>query len=161
MPVLVVPKRRIIVYGVPQPQGSKSARVLPHDVRPRGDQCVGGRAVLTEGFGDGPRHRKSWRDAVAEAGRAWLATHGAPEPLDGPLVMWARFYLPRPPSAPKSVTLPFRKPDNSKLLRSIEDALSGILYVDDARFVDSHVSKRFAIGFPPRAVIEIELASNY
>jgi Holliday junction resolvase RusA-like endonuclease len=158
---LLIPKRRIVVYGIPQPQGSKSARVLPHEVRAKGDQCVGGRAILTEGFGEGPRDRKSWRDAVAEAGRAWLTAHDAPAPLDGPLVMWAWFYLPRPPSAPKSVTLPFRKPDNSKLLRSVEDALSGILYVDDARFVDSHISKRFAINTPPHAVIEIEIALDH
>jgi Holliday junction resolvase RusA-like endonuclease len=134
---------RLVVYGIPQPQGSKAARV------------VNGRAILTEGFGEQPRRRAAWRDAVAESGRAWLLANGAPPPLDGPLVMWARFYLPRPPSAPRSITVPFRKPDNSKLLRSVEDALSGVLYADDARFVDSHVSKRFAIDTPPHAVIEI------
>ncbi|MDB5069575.1 MAG: hypothetical protein JWM87_686 [Candidatus Eremiobacteraeota bacterium] len=146
---------RLVVYGIPLPQGSKSARTLPHEPRIVGENCVGGRVILTEGFGDAPRRRKTWREAVAEAARAWLTKNGAPDPLDGALEMWTRFYLPRPASLPKRVEYPIRKPDLSKLLRSAEDSLSGLLYTDDARIVDSHIYKRYAIGAPPHAVIEI------
>jgi Holliday junction resolvase RusA-like endonuclease len=136
-------ERRLTVYGEPLPQGSKSARVIR------------GRAILTEGFGDAPKRRKLWREAVAEAAREWLKANGAPAPLDGAVSLSVTFYLPRPASAPKRVTLPFRKPDSSKLLRSVEDSLSGLLYVDDARIVEHHVRKRFAIDSAARAEIVV------
>jgi Holliday junction resolvase RusA-like endonuclease len=136
-------ERRIIVFGEPLPQGSKSARVFA------------GRAILTEGFGDQPKRRKLWREAVAEAARAWLKDNDAPAPLDGAIALSVTFFLPRPASAPKRVTLPIRKPDSSKLLRAVEDSLTGLLYVDDARIVEHHVRKRFAIDSPPRAEIVV------
>ncbi len=133
---------QLTVYGVALPQGSKSARV------------VKGRAILTEGFGDGPRRRKAWRDAVADAAREWQKTHNAAL-LEGPLRFEAWFYLPRPKSAPKRVAMPAKKPDASKLLRSVEDALTGIIWHDDAQIVTAHVFKRFALFCPPHAVLRI------
>jgi Holliday junction resolvase RusA-like endonuclease len=133
----------LIVYGIAQPQGSKAARV------------VKGRAILTEGFGDGPRRRKAWREAVADQARAFQAVNRIPL-LDGPLSLTVWFYLPRPASLPKRVKYPIRKPDGSKLLRSVEDSLTGILVADDARFVDLFARKRFAEDGPPRVVIRIK-----
>ncbi len=137
----------LIVYGVAMPQGSKSARV------------VKGRAILTEGFGDGPRRRKAWREAVADEARAWQKTYKAPL-LEGPLRFEAWFYLPRPKSAPKRILLPAKKPDLSKLLRSVEDALTGIIWHDDAQIVTARVHKRFAIHFAPHAVLRIGRAEE-
>jgi Holliday junction resolvase RusA-like endonuclease len=128
--------RRITVYGTPLPQGSKSGRV------------VNGKAILTEGFGDGPKRKRAWREAVAEAARAWVRDAGSPAPLDGPVHLRVHFFLARPKSAPKSVTRPFRKPDLSKLVRAVEDSLSGLLYVDDARIVDLGASKSFTDSVP-------------
>jgi Holliday junction resolvase RusA-like endonuclease len=136
-------ERRIIVFGEPLPQGSKSARVFA------------GRAILTEGFGDAPKRRKLWREAVAEAARAWCVANNGPAPLDGAVELTVTFYLPRPASAPKRVVFPIRKPDSSKLLRAVEDSLSGLLYVDDARIVQHLIRKRFAIDSPPRAEIVV------
>ena len=34
-----------------------------------------------------------------------------------------------------------RKPDGSKLWRAAEDALSGVIYTDDARMVRQHVER--------------------
>jgi Holliday junction resolvase RusA-like endonuclease len=135
--------RKLTVYGNPLPQGSKSGRV------------VGGKVILTEGFGDGPRRKRAWREAVAEAARTWVKAHPEAQPFDGPIVMFVRFYLIRPASAPKKITRPFRKPDLSKLIRAVEDSLSGLLYVDDARIVDITASKDFAENSAPRCEITL------
>jgi len=52
-------ERRIVVYGIAQSQGSKSARV------------VNGRPILTEGFGDAPKRRKAWRAPKAPMSRGY------------------------------------------------------------------------------------------
>lgn len=133
---------QFVVYGVAQPQGSKSARVL------------GGKAILTEGFGDGPRKRKAWRQAVADGARAWQETHRAAL-IEGPIRLELWFFLPRPASAPKRVFAPAKKPDLSKLTRSAEDSLKGIIWRDDSEVVDSHTFKRFADSGPPCAVVRV------
>jgi Holliday junction resolvase RusA-like endonuclease len=48
------------------------------------------------------------------------------------------------------------KPDGSKLLRSTEDALSNLLYEDDARIVMGTFHKRYCIGDErPGAIISL------
>lgn len=123
------PALRIVVYGVPAPQGSK--RFL--GVR-------GGRGIMVESSS----RTKPWRESVKSA--AIEARNGAP-PLDGPLSVRMVFTLPKPSSAPKRRrTYPQRKPDLSKLARSTEDALtdSGLIS-DDARIVEY---ERLAKVFP-------------
>ena len=99
---------------------------------------------------------KEWRAAIAASARVWMALHGFPAPLDGPLLLEAIFYLPRPASASKRVTKPYRKPDCSKLIRAVEDALTGIAYVDDSRITFLVVRKRFAIGRAPGVEISLK-----
>jgi crossover junction endodeoxyribonuclease RusA len=55
------------------------------------------------------------------------------------------FTLPKPKSAPKTrLTLPDRKPDLSKLVRSTEDALTDAgAWEDDARVVVLYCAKRY------------------
>ncbi len=90
------------------------------------------RVAVREGKKDGQPQR--WRQAV-EAVVQEQARSGAPL-LDGPIVAWVCFYLPKPKSAPKSRRVwPDRKPDLSKLLRAIEDPMKGKLIADDARIV--------------------------
>ena len=72
--------------------------------------------------------------------------------LAGPLTATLDFYLPRPKSAPKRVTLPIRKPDTSNLLKAAEDAMRGVVYADDSLIVDLHVRKRFADAENPPGV---------
>jgi Holliday junction resolvase RusA-like endonuclease len=69
--------------------------------------------------------------------------------------MSVTFYLPKPKSAPRGLEWPAKKPDLSKLIRGVEDALTAIVYVDDSRIVVSHIEKRFAIDSPPRVEIEV------
>ena len=56
------------------------------------------------------------------------------------------FYLPRPQSTPKRIEYPIRKPDIDKLERAILDALTNVLWVDDAQVTDVTKRKRFAPG---------------
>jgi crossover junction endodeoxyribonuclease RusA len=74
------------------------------------------------------------------------------------------FSMPRPAShfgahglRPRAPRWPSKKPDLSKLVRAIEDALTGVVYDDDARIVMHDITKRYAEpGSPPRAEIVVE-----
>jgi len=125
------------VEGQPRPGGSKKAFVI------KGTN----RAVITDAGG---KNTKEWRDTVASTARA--AYHGAP--LEGPLELIITFKMPRPkshyrangelkPNAPRWHTI---RPDATKLVRSTEDALTHILWKDDAQIVIQNVSKAYADG---------------
>lgn len=118
----------IRVYGMPAPQGSK--RFV--------GRSKSGRGIVVESS----RKVAPWREAVKHAALAVL--QGA-APLDGPLVAWMHFTLPKPQSAPKRRrTYPDRTPDLSKLIRSTEDALTDAgLWADDARVVRVLASKQY------------------
>jgi len=116
---------RIVVYGSPAPQGSKSFKgmLTGKDGRQH--------AVMAESS----KKVKPWRNDVKDA--ALLVRNGRP-PLDGPLRVRMIFTMPKPSSAPKTRrTYPMRMPDLSKLARSTEDALTGAgIWADDARVVE-------------------------
>jgi Holliday junction resolvase RusA-like endonuclease len=119
------------VPGIPVPGGSKRGFV------------VKGKAVLVDTSG---RRGKNWRVSVQAA--AQTAYDGG-EPLRGPLRLEVTFSMRRPKahyrtngrlkdSAPLWALV---RPDATKLLRALEDALTGILWVDDAQIVKQHVEK--------------------
>lgn len=142
---------KLVVYGQPVPQGSKSARVV---TAKSGKQI----AVMTDGFGKKPRELKGWRYAIADEARRWLRETNT-VPLSGPVAMRVTFYLPRPKSAPRKVLYPATRPDLDKLVRSVGDALCGLAYEEDSRIVEIDAKKRFAIDSAPRAEIEIGAVS--
>ena len=99
-----------------------------------------------------------WRILVAQA-----AVASGAQLIRGPLSMSAVFLFTRPrghygakglkPSAPRWHSV---KPDGSKLLRSTEDALSGVLFEDDARIAISTWTKRYTVGGEqPGAIISL------
>lgn len=139
---------RIVVRGLPAPQGSK--RFLG---------TRGGRGILVESSAK----VKPWREDVRHAAIAAMQAAGIAEPADAPLRLRVTFTLPKPASAPKRrTTWPMRTPDLSKLVRSTEDALTSAgVWADDARVVECTAAKRYpgegADALPwPGAVIEIE-----
>lgn len=135
---------RLEVFGVPAPQGSKSAYVR------------GGHANVVESKGPGRASHAAWRQAVATAARDWQAEHHQGL-IDEPVTVLIDFYLPKPKSTPKKVTHPAKKPDLDKLVRSVLDAVTGVVLADDSRVVRLVASKRFADeANPPRAVIQIQ-----
>jgi crossover junction endodeoxyribonuclease RusA len=121
------------VVGTPQPQGSAKAFI------PKGWK----RAVITS---DNTKV-KPWRQEIAGVVRAEMAEHGMEMSL-GPIGVTATFYFDRPASLPKRVTFKLTKPDADKTARALLDALTGIVFKDDAQVVDLAVFKRF--GSPAR-----------
>lgn len=135
------------VLGLPAPGGSKKAFFRPGMKYPSiVEDC---------------ERNKPWRDSVTAA--ALEAMSGQP-PMIGPLYLKVTFNMPRPKghhgsgknagkvreSAPP---YPAVKPDATKLLRSTEDALAGIIWRDDAQVVTQHVEKVY--GAPIGAMIEV------
>ena len=60
-----------------------------------------------------------------------------------PVRLELMFYLQKPPSAPKKRHHPVVKPDLSKLIRASEDAMTGVLYADDAQIVSLIADKLY------------------
>lgn len=140
------------VLGRPMPAGSKRAFAIR-----KGGVPTGRVAVV-----DANPAQKSWQQEVASAAlEAVSATH---ELLVGPLSLSVVFVVARPkghygtgrnaavikPSAP---AWPAQKPDVSKLVRAVEDALTGVVYRDDAQIVLQHATKQY--GTPQRAEVTI------
>lgn len=135
------------VHGEPQPQGSKTI-VQQRGRRPR---------VIE----DNPE-TMPWRNAVAAAGAA--AMNGR-QLRSGPLRLRAVFVFPRPqahfgtgrnagrlkPSAPVYCRT---RPDVDKLLRAVGDALTGVVFRDDAQLVIVGAEKHY--GEPACAHIVVD-----
>lgn len=88
---------------------------------------VAGRARITSTQG---MKLQDWRQAIAQEARS--ATVSV---LSGPVRVELRFCLPRPVSRRKRDLWPDRKPDLDKLVRSALDAMSGVVFGDDAQVV--------------------------
>ena len=128
------------VYGIPSPQGSKSAYVR------------GGRAILVE---SSAKTLKPWRDSI---------THAAVEAMGGAVPFGQKFagielvvtfYMP-PPATVKRAR-PSVAPDLSKLVRACEDALTaGGVWADDSRVTKTISEKVYATpDNPPGANITV------
>ena len=141
----------VTVFGKPQPAGSKRAFVNPRTKR----------AVVV----DDAKGSRPWKQEVA--GAALDACGGEPVLLDGALILTVRFHLTRPKGhyrTGRNVHLlrdsapgyPAVKPDATKLLRAVEDALTGIVWRDDAQVVYQVASKHY--GAPERCEIEVDHA---
>lgn len=129
-----------VVFGVPQPKGSARAFVL------KGQN----RAIVTS---DNPK-AKGWQQLVAEAASRALTGGGAL--LEGPLELEAAFYLPRPKSLAKKISAHLKRPDLDKLVRSTKDALSKVVWQDDAQVTSVRATKAYAApGQSPRAEITV------
>jgi len=127
----------MIQFFVPGQPGTKgSARAF----------VVRGRAIIT----NDSRKAKPWAAAVSAA--AHEAMGGNP-PMQGPVRVSLCFYLPRPKShylrgqlrtdAPAYCP---KRPDLDKLTRCTWDALTGIVFSDDAQVVLEYGSKLYANG---------------
>lgn len=89
---------------------------------------------------DAAKGLRVWREAIA-----WEARRHAPAdaPFTGAVVVALRFVLPRPKRA-RPTEPAMRRPDLSKLARAVEDALTGVLWHDDAQIVYALLSKSYA-----------------
>jgi len=94
---------------------------------------------------------KNWRNAVAFA--AMDAIPDGWELLDEPLELSVIFYLPRPKTATRAY--PSVMPDLDKLLRSVGDSLTGVIWQDDSRVVRITATKLYADARRPGALIRV------
>lgn len=119
---------RFTVYGEPAGKGSTTAFYSPKQKRT---------------FTHSPKSTVKWEQAVNLCAQAYAPAGGL---LDGPLEMHLQFFLPKPKSAPKTRrTWPDKKPDLDKLIRAVGDALTNVIYKDDARIVSVTASKDYDV----------------
>jgi crossover junction endodeoxyribonuclease RusA len=134
------------VAGQPAPAGSK-----------RGFQ-VGGRVQVVDA---NQANLKLWRATVSQAAQAAM---GERAPFDCPLALSVRFVRKRPgghytgkgalSATGRRMPYPTQKPDVTKLLRAVEDALTGIVYTDDALISEQYAEKIF--GDRPGALVRVQ-----
>ncbi len=143
---------KIWVPGIPAPGGSKRA------VRHR----TTGKILLLDMSGERGR---DWRSCVADQATIAMRKLGL-APLTGPLRVRFAFNMPRPKGhygtgrnakavKASSAQWPATKPDTTKLIRSAEDACTGIIWRDDAQIVDQSAVKVY--GGPGLSMLVEEL----
>jgi Holliday junction resolvase RusA-like endonuclease len=142
---------KFFVSGIPKPGGSKTA----FPIRGKDGKM---HVIVTDAS-----KNKNWRSDVKSAClRVWDR-----EPTIQPLSLKVCFYMPylkahyrtgkhKEELKPSAPIWPKTKPDLTKLLRSTEDALTGVLWVDDAQIVKMEMEKRYSKR--PGADIEIYAA---
>jgi Holliday junction resolvase RusA-like endonuclease len=144
-------KLTITVRDTPRPGGSKRAFYSKKS----------GRAFVV----DASKHTKTWRDSVRAA--AFAVYKG--KPLTDAFCVNYTFYFKHPKShygtgknsgylKPDSPDYHTIKPDLTKLIRSTEDALTGIIWKDDSQVVIRHDEKKYGMSFQEEGV-EIIISS--
>lgn len=86
---------------------------------------------------------------------------GKTEPIDGPIRVSFTFYRPVQQSLTKAEfdrravgdELPTMKPDLSNYLKAVEDALNGVVWVDDRMITTEVIKKRYSTT--PRITLKI------
>ena len=133
---------RFIVRAKATPAGSKRAFYVTKK------NAAKGRVVLTDQTG---KRGKAWRTEVqVEANGAMRGR----KPLTGPLSVGLKFVIARPKShyVGGKRTNPLKEgaplshmqtPDALKLARAVEDALTGIVYVDDKQIISETIRKEW------------------
>lgn len=143
---------RFFVPGIPQSRGSKRAFPIK-----RRNGSIG------VAVSDNNPNSREWMGVVSLVTTAEMTAIQSP-PITGPIGLRMTFIMPRPkshygtgknasvlkPTAPKYHT---SKPDRGKLQRAVEDALTGIAYMDDSQVCCGPVEKVY--GDRPGVEVEI------
>jgi crossover junction endodeoxyribonuclease RusA len=125
---------------------------VPGAAAPQGSKRHVGRGILVESS----KQLGPWRERIALAAHNIVAESGLPLPFDCAIVATFEFVLPRPKSCRKTPPTPLhtKRPDLDKLIRAVSDALTNIVYRDDAQIVSygTNTRKRTAEPFEPCGV---------
>jgi len=99
------------------------------------------------------------RNAMAVAkDLAFQAMNGHP-PFEGPLELTILAIYPWPTSMPKKRRnapggyFKTTKPDGSNILKLVEDAMNGVVYVDDAQIANLQVQKQYGLTAMTRVTV--------
>lgn len=147
------------VLGHPEPAGSKTnmpRRRFPvtlHSMR----EFLGAFPLV-----DANPKAKRWKDTVSATAAGRMLRERL-KPFEGPLSVEMIFYRARPESHYTSKgalskegqrkAFPQSKPDTLKLARAVEDAMTGIVYTDDALIVDERLRKEYGEPEGVRVVV--------
>jgi crossover junction endodeoxyribonuclease RusA len=130
------------VAGEPKPQGSSRAFV------------VKGRAVITSSS----KGMNAWRQRIATEAQKAMENGGYSMMGEKAAVeITAIFYLPRPKCIKNKAVPMTKRPDLDKLLRAMNDALTGIVYRDDSQITDMRISKEYAAPDDPQIGVSISI----
>ena len=130
------------VWGRPQPQGSSRAFI------PKGWT----RAVITSANSK----NKPWRQEIAGTALAEMEKERLSlAPKGKAIAIEANFIFTKPKSTKKSEVYKVTKPDTDKLVRSLLDALTGIVFADDSQVVQIVASKNF--GAPEKVIVSVKV----
>jgi Holliday junction resolvase RusA-like endonuclease len=113
------------VYGDPSPKGSARAFIPKGWTRP----------IITSAT----KGLKAWESKIASAAGA----QADGRLLTGAVIVTVAFYLSRPKSAPKKLIPHITRPDLDKLIRGATDALTGIVWKDDAQAIEIRATKAY------------------
>lgn len=112
---------RFTVPGVPVPQGSKSMSRSGH-------------------MYEANKKLRPWRETVAQVARLHFK-----KPLEGAILLEVTFVMPRTKAMRDKPAPPMtQKPDTDKLIRAVNDSLTGIAFRDDSQVTTIVARKRRA-----------------
>lgn len=88
--------------------------------------------------------------------RLWASKSAPNKPLEGPLKLTARFFIPGP-KRPKN-KLPITRPDLDNYVKGVLDALNEMIWMDDSQIVEMNVAKFYddLTGAGPRITLLVE-----
>lgn len=146
------------VPGIPVPQGSKNAFVAN---RKKPAPNATGRQKYRAVMYEQEVNLKPWRQAIAKTAERLKDPEWT---TDGYFGTYAVFFFPRPKYhfGPNGLTERYAKevykktaPDGDKCLRAVNDALTGILFGDDAAVIPGFALTLYAEPYLPGALISI------
>jgi len=96
-----------------------------------------------------PDKTRNYEFSIKEAA---IEAMGSSEALETPVTLYLYIRAPIPKSLPKKrleaisngSEKPIKKPDASNVLKSVEDAMNGVVYKDDSQIVNIHVTKVYS-----------------
>jgi Holliday junction resolvase RusA-like endonuclease len=131
---------RFRVFGLPQTKGSTKAFMRPGMRYP----------VVTN---DNVKNA-GWAATVKGEAQRAVREGGAGLPWAGAVGLALTFWLKKPQRHPKRRSVPaIKKPDLDKLVRSVKDALTGTMYLDDSQV--TWLTARKVYGEQPGVLIQL------
>ena len=137
---------QLLIPGIPRPAGSK--RSIPLKNRSTGKYVLRANGAPVVNTVDANPKSREWKSHVSQ-----IAAEAYQGPLlSGPIYLKAAFIFPRPKShfrtgkyshllKDSAPAHHIQKPDRTKLLRGLEDALTGIIWRDDCQVVTGPTGK--------------------
>lgn len=118
---------------------------VPGAAKPQGSKRVAGRRAGRAVLVESSKGNDAWRKHVAaHVADKWSNVDGL-LPKNRPWHITLEFYLPRPKSVSRTKRpRPTVYPDLDKLVRSVGDALTGVLFEDDSSIVSITARKYYA-----------------